>query len=62
VTQTNLQRTVTEYFRTVSYSMKIMVKYSVKDAMSGTENAAPITERNEHLSRKLTRKHANFQC
>jgi len=35
-------------------SMKIMVKYSVKDAMSGTENAAPITERNEHLSRNLT--------
>jgi len=64
VTQTNLQRTVTEYFRTASYSMKIMVKYSVKDAMSGTENATPITERNEHLSGKLTQ-HANthyFQC
>jgi len=31
-----------------------MVKYSVKAAMSGTENAAPITERKEHLSRNLT--------
>jgi hypothetical protein len=35
-------------------SMKIMAKYSMKDAMSGIENAAPITERNELLSRNLT--------
>jgi len=35
-------------------SMKIMVKYSVKYAMSGTENAVPITERNEQLSRNLS--------
>jgi len=35
-------------------SKKIVVKHSVKDAMSGTENAAPITERNEHLNRNLT--------
>jgi hypothetical protein len=35
-------------------TMKIVVKYDVQDAMSCIENAAPITERNEHLSRKLT--------
>jgi hypothetical protein len=34
--------------------LKIMVKHSVKDAVSGTENAALVTERNEHPSRNLT--------
>jgi len=35
-------------------SLKIIVKYSVKDAINDTENAAHITERNEHLNRNLT--------